>query len=204
MPYPEAFERQLETVQARMAGGIPDTLILTEHDPVYTIGARKGADQHLVWHEEKLREAGIAVVKTNRGGDITYHGPGQLVGYPILDLRGIRDLHRYLRELEEVLIAAVGSFGIAAHRRPGMTGIWADTRKLAAIGVAVKQWVTYHGFALNIAPDLRHFQGIVPCGITEGSVTSIEQELGVAPPLAEVARQVENAFWERFPLTPNK
>jgi len=181
--YAEAFARQLEMVTQRQTGKIGDTLILTEHDPVYTIGVRHGAAAHLLFDEKALAEEGITVEKTNRGGDITYHGPGQIVGYPIIDWSGQRDLHAYLRLLEDVLIDAVGRFGLTAGRREGKTGIWLENRKIAAIGVAVKRWVTYHGFALNVTPNLAHFGGIVPCGITDGSVTSLEAELGDATPL---------------------
>ncbi len=196
--YREAFDRQLERVRQRIAGEVPDALIYNEHEPVYTIGARKGAEAHLIWQAEQLEKQGIEVVRTNRGGDITYHGPGQIVGYPIIDLRRTRDLHAYLRDLEEVLICTVGDFGIAAGRRDGMTGIWAGSRKLAAIGVAVKQWVTYHGFALNLDPDLAHFGGIVPCGITNGAVSSMAAELDSTPSRAEVTARLTEHFWEHF------
>lgn len=200
VPYAEAVERQLELVQARKADARPDTLVLVEHPPVFTIGVRPGAERHLVWEEEALRRTGIEVHRTSRGGDITYHGPGQLVGYPIVSLAGRRDLHAYLRNLEEVLIRAVRHFGLEAVRREGLTGIWVGTRKIAAIGVAVKSWVTYHGFALNIAPDLSHFGGIVPCGIAsaEGTVTSMAVELGTAPVWPAVEAAVVRAFGEVF------
>ena len=198
-PYAEAFARQRELVARRIAGEVADTLVLTEHEPVFTIGVRSGAAQHLLFDPAQLAAAGIAVEETNRGGDITYHGPGQLVGYPIIDWSARRDLHAYLRLLEDVLIAVAGQFGLQADRRAGKTGIWLETRKLAAIGVAVKRWVTYHGFALNVAPDLAHFAGIVPCGITDGTVTSLAAELGPAAPLlGEVKRSVARALRERL------
>ena len=128
--------------------------------------------------EDKLADLGIETFQSNRGGDITYHGPGQLVGYPILSLQHRRDLHAYLRDLEEAVIRALRHFGLESTRREGKTGIWLETRKICAIGVAVKSWVTYHGFALNVDPDLSHFNGIVPCGITDGTVTSMKRELG--------------------------
>lgn len=197
--YREALERQKVRVTQRKAGTVPDTLIFTEHHPVYTVGVRPGAKNHLVWQAEQLQQAGIEVVETNRGGDITYHGPGQIVGYPIVDWQEVRDLHLYLRNLEDVLINAVGQFGIKASRREGKTGIWIEDRKLAAIGVAVKSWVTYHGFALNVDPDLSHFGGIVPCGITDGSVTSLKQELQIeCPDSAAVKSTLSLEFWKVF------
>ena len=196
--YKDAWDQQLELVEQRRADACPDTLILTEHNPVFTIGARPGADQHLVWTEQILAQQGIEVVKTNRGGDITYHGPGQIVGYPIMDLREKKDLHAYLRDLEEVLIRTVAHFGIEAGRREGKTGIWIEERKIAAIGVAVKTWVTYHGFALNVDPDLSHFSGIVPCGITDGTVTSLAQECETPPLMGQVKARLVKEFWSLF------
>lgn len=196
--YKQAWDRQLELVEKRRSGAAPDTLVLTEHEPVFTIGARPGADQHLVWTEQMLRQQGVDVIKTNRGGDITYHGPGQIVGYPIMDLNGKRDLHAYLRSMEEVLIRTVAQFGIKADRREGKTGIWVETRKIAAIGVAVKSWITYHGFALNVSPDLSHYDGIVPCGITDGTVTSLEKECPSTPLMGLVKARLIQEFWELF------
>lgn len=179
-PYAEAWARQEELVARRITGDVGDTLVFTEHDPVFTIGLRSGADAHLVWNAGQLAREGISVVKTNRGGDITYHGPGQVVGYPIISLATHKDLHAYLRFLEQVVINALGSLGLAADRRGGKTGIWLGKRKIAAIGVAVRRWVTYHGFALNVNTELRHFGGIIPCGIgaEDGAVTSMAAELG--------------------------
>lgn len=204
--YEAAWREQDALVAKRIAQEIPDTLVFTEHDPVYTVGLRSGADQNLVWDPAHLAREGIEVVKSNRGGDITYHGPGQIVGYPIVDLSPRKDLHEYLRFLEEIMIDTVGTFGLIATRREGKTGIWVGTRKVAAIGVAVRRWVAYHGFALNVNPDLSHFQGIVPCGIsaTEGTVTSLQAELGRSIELAEVRAALEHAFKTRLPafLTP--
>jgi len=196
--YTAAWRRQEELVACRLAGEIGDTLVFTEHEPVYTLGVRIGAARHLLWNEAELKRRGIAVVATNRGGDITYHGPGQIVGYPIVDLAPRRDLHAYLRFLEDVLIAAAGSLGLAAGRRAGQTGIWLGSRKLAAIGVAVKRWVTLHGFALNVNNDLAPFGGIVPCGITDGTVTSLRQELGRECDPAEVKAVLAAAFWDEW------
>jgi lipoyl(octanoyl) transferase len=201
--YAEAQRRQEGMVAQRIAGGIGDTLVFTEHEPVFTLGLRSGAETHLVWNAERLAQEGVAVARTNRGGDITYHGPGQIVGYPIVSLAARKDLHAYLRFLEQVLINSVGALGLAASRREGLTGIWLGRRKVAAIGVAVKRWVAYHGFALNVNANLAHFQGIVPCGISasDGTVTSLQAELGRALDLAEVktvlAREF-NTLWPQF------
>ncbi|MCF3652301.1 lipoyl(octanoyl) transferase LipB [Synoicihabitans lomoniglobus] len=190
--YGAATERQRGLVGERIAGKTPDTLVFTEHDPVYTVGLRQGAAANLLWDPAQLAAQGITVAETNRGGDITYHGPGQIVGYPIVDLSAVKDLHAYLRFLEEVMIRAVGALGLAATRRDGLTGIWVGSRKIAAIGVAVRRWVAYHGFALNVNPNLDHFAGIVPCGIAsaDGTVTSLARELPTAPPSMDEVRAV--------------
>jgi lipoyl(octanoyl) transferase len=193
--YAEAFARQETYVKERIDGVRSDTLIITEHHPVFTVGRRKGSSSHLIWDEQQLNEQGIEVEITNRGGDITYHGPGQIVGYPIIDLSQRKDLHRYLRDLEEVIIKTLAHFGLFASRREGMTGIWLEKRKIAAMGIAVKHWTTYHGFALNVTTDLNHFSGIVPCGITDGTVTSMEVELGYTPDADMVKRLLEVEFW---------
>jgi lipoyl(octanoyl) transferase len=198
-PYPSAWRWQEDFVARRLAGEIDDTLIFTEHEPVYTLGVRQGAARHLLWDAAELARRGIAVIETNRGGDITYHGPGQVVGYPIINLAARRDLHAYLRFLEQVLIDALGCLGLAAGRRPGQTGIWLGPRKIAAIGVAVRRWVTFHGFALNVNNDLAPFAGIVPCGITDGTVTSLRQELGREFDLAEVKNVIATEFWSLLP-----
>jgi lipoyl(octanoyl) transferase len=192
--YRAAWTMQEALVNDRLAGTCGDTLIFTEHDPVYTYGVRPGAEKHLLLDEPTATARGIAVVRTNRGGDITYHGPGQIVGYPIVDLSARKDLHAYLRLLEQVLINTVGMLGLAAARRPGKTGIWLDTRKIAAIGVASRRWVTFHGFALNVSCDLAAFGDIVPCGITDGTVTSMEAELGRPVDMAEVKRLLAAEF----------
>jgi lipoyl(octanoyl) transferase len=199
--YEAAWRLQDQLVAQRIAGEIGDTLVFTEHDPVYTVGLRSGADTHLVWNNDQLAREGIEVVKTNRGGDITYHGPGQIVGYPIVDLSPRKDLHAYLRFLEDVLIESLATLGLAATRRDGKTGIWIGTRKIAAIGVAVKRWVAYHGFALNVNAHLPHFQGIVPCGISaeEGTVTSMQAELGHALDLDKVKDVLGREFWALLP-----
>lgn len=192
---------QESVLRDRLGGLVGDVLIFTEHDPVYTMGVRPGAEKHLLTDAAALERKGITVVKTNRGGDITYHGPGQLVGYPVLDISAVKDLHLYLRMLEDVLINAIGTLGPASARRPGKTGIWLGTRKIAAIGVASRRWVTYHGFALNVNNPIEPFLDIVPCGITDGSVTTMARELGRELDLATVKRVIAAEFrraWERF------
>ena len=200
--YGAAFEQQKKRVERRRDGAVPDALIFTEHDPVYTMGMRKGADQHLIWQEDELARQGIALHQSNRGGDITYHGPGQIVGYPILSLQHRKDLHAYLRDLEEVVIRTLAHFGLQSAHRDGKTGIWLDSRKICAIGVAVRTWITYHGFALNVEPDLNHFSGIVPCGITDGTVTSMALELGKSVDPAEVKSRLAVEFQSIFGNTP--
>jgi lipoyl(octanoyl) transferase len=173
VPYHQALGWQRALAQARIEGRLEgDLLLLLEHPPVVTLG-RTAQGGHV------LRPEGVDVVEVERGGDVTFHGPGQLVGYPILDLRGYRqDLHWYLRTLEHALIAALAELGIPAERNAGYTGVWTGGRKIASIGVHVKQWVTWHGFALNVTTDLAHFDRIVPCGIPDVEMTSIERERG--------------------------
>jgi lipoate-protein ligase B len=183
-----AVQRRLAAEMALSA--MPDRLLLLEHNPVYTIG-RSGRPEHLLMSEQECAQQGIQVRRVDRGGDITYHGPGQLVGYPILDLkryydsRGLQrpDLHLYLREVEEVLIQTLAAFGVAGQRFAGYTGVWVDTaagkKKIAAIGVRVSaRGISSHGFALNVDPQLAHFAGIIPCGIEDYGVTSLAQLLG--------------------------
>jgi lipoyl(octanoyl) transferase len=182
--YGEARAMQESLAALRGTGDIPDTLMLVEHPPTITLG--RGADlSHLLLEPAALRARGIEVVETDRGGDVTYHGPGQLVGYPIMDLKApphSPDLHRYLRQLEELLIRALAEFEVPAGRFPGYTGVWTrdDNRpaKIAAIGVRVSRWITQHGFALNVCTDMRDFETIVPCGIRDHGVTSMSNRLG--------------------------
>ena len=181
MGYAEALERQRALVEHRKRGEIPDQLLLLEHPHVITMG-RNGKPDHVLAGEEHLRRAGAAFFPTDRGGDATYHGPGQLVGYPILDLREWnRDVVAYLRALEEALIGAVSEFGIPAGRVEGLTGVWVNGAKIAAIGVHISRWITSHGFALNRSTDLSWFQYIVPCGLAGRPVTSMQQVLGADP-----------------------
>jgi len=199
VPYGAGLELQEELVRARRGGTVPDTLLLLEHPHVITLGTDAHA-AHVLADESDRRLMGIELFETGRGGDVTYHGPGQLVGYPILDLKPDRkDLHRYLRDLEAVLIAAVASFGVEAGRRDGYTGVWTPLGKIAAIGVRVSSgWITSHGFALNVRTDLRYFGSIVPCGIRNEDVSSIERELGEGVDLSAVEQEVARAFGEHF------
>jgi lipoate-protein ligase B len=178
-------------------------VILVEHPPVYTLGrAARGSRANLIWEPEKRAQEGIAFVEVDRGGDVTYHGPGQLVGYPILDLNGYgRDLHQYLRNLEEALIRALHDFGIEAGRIPPHTGVWVGNEKIAAIGVKASKWVTQHGFALNVDPNLDHFQGIIPCGIHDKGVTSMARLLGRPIILEEIKPAVVHHLSEVLQLS---
>jgi lipoyl(octanoyl) transferase len=190
--YDEALALQQRLVEERRAGVIGDTLLLLEHPPVITLGAKnRGRSTNVIGTPAQLAHAGVAVVETGRGGDVTYHGPGQLIGYPILDLRPDRcDVRRYVRDLEGVLIRAVRPFGISAGRVDGLTGVWAGPagreEKLAAIGVRISRWITSHGFALNVSTNLGHFDLIVPCGIADRGVTSIERLTGRAVRMTDV------------------
>ena len=194
--YGDALSVQRRLVEARQRGEIPDQLLLLEHPHVITLG-RNGRMENLLAGEEALRRAGIDFYPTNRGGDITYHGLGQLVGYPILDLREWRrDVVAYVRAVEQALMDALARFRIHAGRCEGLTGVWVEGRKIAAIGVHISRWVTSHGFALNVNTDLSYFQYIVPCGLTR-PVTSMA-ELGVKATLEEVAGVVAEQFGRRF------
>ena len=178
-------------MEQRLVGEIEDTVLLLEHEPVITIG--RTPDKTSLLNAEA---SPFPVIETNRGGQATYHGPGQLVGYLILDLnaRG-RDLHIYLRQIEEVLIEVCGQFGVQAQRREGLTGVWAETRKLASIGVGVRKWITMHGFALNVTREsLQGFQPIVPCGIQDVRMTCLADEAGREVAVREVAGAVENVL----------
>lgn len=191
VPYPDALKLQEELVSARREGRIPDQLLLLQHPHVITLGS-SSREEHLLLSQEEREDRGIQLFRVGRGGDVTYHGPGQLVGYPILDLKPDRkDLHRYLRDLEEVLILSLKAFGISGRREEGMTGVWVPQGKLAAIGVRVSSgWITSHGFALNVDPGLDYFESIVPCGIQDKPVTSMARVLGRVPGMAQVRREV--------------
>jgi len=199
--YREAWDLQRAVWNARVEGSVPDVLILTEHRHVYTLG--KGADEsHLLATKEELRQKGVEVFEIDRGGDVTYHGPGQIVGYPIVDLNDhYRDVHRYLRDLEEVVIRTLLSLGVEGSRIEGLTGVWVDGCKIAAIGVKVSRWVTMHGFALNVNTDLSYFNGIVPCGIFHKGVTSLQQVLARDVDMEQVKAELSKRFAEVFGLT---
>ena len=181
----------------------PNYLLFVEHPPVFTLG-KSGKIEHLLLTEQQLTENKIAFYKSNRGGDITYHGPGQIVGYPILDLdHFFTDIHRYLRTLEEVIIATLSDYGLQATRSDGETGVWLDAdtpnaRKICAMGVRASRWVTMHGFALNVNTNLAHFDYIVPCGIQGKGVTSLEKEVGRVIPLNEVQEKILHHFLQFF------
>ena len=198
--YSDALELQKQFVEQRKTGEIPDQLLLLQHPPVITLGVRTRNDRsHVVATPETLEEAGVEIFESGRGGDVTYHGPGQLVGYPILDLRPDRcDVHRYVRDLEEVLIRAVAGFGIVSHRLPGLTGTWVGNEKLAAIGVRVARWVTSHGFALNVSTNLAQFGLIIPCGITDKGVTSMDILSRGSIGITDVEAAVAEAFCAVF------
>jgi lipoyl(octanoyl) transferase len=198
--YADGLELQKKLVEQRKAGEIGDQLLLLEHPPVITLGVKTRNDRsHVVATAEELEAEGVEVFETGRGGDVTYHGPGQLVGYPILDLKPDRcDVHRYVRDIEEVMIRTAAAFGVTAGRLPGLTGAWVDDEKIAAIGVRIARWVTSHGFAFNVNTTLDHFDLIVPCGIADHGVTSLQKVLGHPIPMAEVERATESAFREVF------
>jgi len=197
-PYAEGWELQRELVGLRRKNGIPDTLVLLEHAPVYTVGRAAKDASNLGAGEEYLRSLGAEVYWSDRGGDATFHGPGQLVGYPILRLEKL-DTHKYLRDLEELLILVLSEYGLEAGRHPGYTGVWVNGSKIAAIGVKFSSGrITSHGFALNVKTDLSWFERITPCGIGEYEVTSLQRELGVGVSLLEVEEKVVGRFGELF------
>ena len=205
MPYATALDLQRELARSRIAGTIAeDVLLLVEHPPVVTLG-RSAKEQHLLASPELLRARGVERFEVERGGDVTFHGPGQLVGYPIIDLkRHRRDLHWYLRQVEEALIVALADFGIVGERNVGHTGVWTQGRKIASIGVHARDWVTWHGFALNVTTDLSYFDLMVPCGIQSVTMTSISREMEDSSALAmkQVEASVVEAFGSVFELTP--
>ncbi len=202
-PYLDALRLQEERHEQVARGEAPDTLILLEHAPTITLG-RKAHREHLLRSPEQYRNLGIEVLEVNRGGDVTYHGPGQLVAYPILDLHRWKTSFRwYLRALEEVLIHQLSAYGLDAGRLDGYTGVWVSGAKVAAIGVAVRQWVTFHGIALNVAPDMAHFATIIPCGIADKPVTSLTQLMEVPPTMDRAAADFEEQFRRCFGQSPD-
>lgn len=203
--YGEALALQRRLARARMAGQVPDLFLLVEHPPVITFG-RAARPEHLLAAPEDLRRRGVGLFEVERGGDVTYHGPGQLVGYPILDLHGYGlDVHLHLRRIERALMAALAWAGIAAGVAAGRTGVWVEDRKIASIGVHVARWVTWHGFALNVTTDLASFDRIVPCGIPGVVMTSVEREAGNGKREGslwdETVAAVTRGFGEAFGVT---
>lgn len=199
VPYEEALERQARFVERRRAGEIPDQLLLVEHPHVITLGSGSKPEHVLADAAERSR-LGIDLFEVGRGGDVTYHGPGQLVGYPILDLKPDRkDLHAYLRDLEAVLIEILARLGIVGERSEGLTGVWVNGRKIASIGVRVSSgWITSHGFALNVDTDLAYFETIVPCGVRDRTLTSISNELDRPIGVVQILPVVRDSFAEIF------
>jgi lipoyl(octanoyl) transferase len=201
IPYAEGLALQADLVAERQAGRVPDTLLLLEHEPVFTLG-RNAKAENLLLSAEVLRARGFDVLETGRGGDVTYHGPGQVVGYPILDLGpDRRDVHRYVRDLEEVMIRTCADYGVGAGRVAGLTGAWVGDEKIGAIGVRIARWVTSHGFALNVSTDLAPFGLIVPCGIRERGVTSLERlagTVGIDGAMARLAHHFAQVFGRRL------
>lgn len=195
VPYGQALELQASLVDDRKAGRIPDTLLLLQHPHVITIGVKKDGRSHIVAAPERLASLGVDVFETGRGGDVTYHGPGQLVGYPIIDLNpDRRDVHVYVRDLEEVMIRVCADYGLAAARIKGLSGTWIGDEKIGAIGVRISRWVTSHGFAFNVNTDTGFFRLIVPCGITDRGVTSLAERLPAAPSMSDVEDRVVTHF----------
>jgi lipoyl(octanoyl) transferase len=197
--YADALARMEARLADRMAGRVPDALFLLEHEPVLTLG-RRAKRENILASTELLASRGIEVVDTGRGGDVTYHGPGQIVGYPVVDLKpDRRDVHRYVSDLEETMIRVCARFGVTAGRVAGLTGTWVDgARKIGAIGVRISKWVTSHGFALNVAPTIDAFDLIVPCGISDKAVTSLSRETDRELTVGDVYDHVEAEFLLRF------
>jgi len=203
MGYEECLELQREVARQRITGAIPqDVLLLVEHPPVVTLG-RSSKQKNLISSPDFLRSRGVELFEVERGGDVTFHGPGQLVGYPVIDLkRHKQDLHWYLRSVEEGLIRTLGEYGIPGERSTGYTGVWTKGRKIASIGVHARDWVTWHGFALNVTTDLTYFDLIVPCGIVGVEMTSIQTETGSSVGLDAVSSVAARHFGAVFDLPP--
>ncbi len=200
VPYGDGLEIQNTLAEDRRFGRIGDVLLLLQHPHVLTLGSRgDGGRSHILATPQRLADLGVTVYETGRGGDVTYHGPGQLVGYPILDLKPDRcDVHDYVRDVEEVIIRTVGDYGIQAGRIQGLTGVWVGHEKIAAIGIRISRWITSHGFAFNISTDLDYFRLIVPCGISDRGVTSLEKLLGRPVAFEEVEDRLARHFCDVF------
>ncbi len=196
--YKKAYELQKNLLKEKIDGSSSDYLILLQHNPVITIG-RNGNNRNILVSESLLKLNGIELFEIERGGDVTYHGPGQITGYPILDLHHFKkDVHWYIRSLEEVIIRVLSKYGITGKRVAKYTGVWVGDEKIAAIGVAIKHWITFHGFAFNVCPDLSHFKLINPCGITDRGITSLEKILGYKVELEEVEQIIISNFMDMF------
>lgn len=201
--YSDGVRLQHDLHQRCVSGLIPGALLLLEHDPVITIGVKQSSAANVLVSKETLRECGVELAETDRGGDVTYHGPGQLVGYPILRLRDVADdLHGYLRGLEQSIIDALAEFGLDGERN-GPAGVWVGGRKICSIGVAVRKWVTYHGFALNVDPIMDHFSLINPCGLDSRRITSMAELLGEPPDMQRVREACARCLAKTFKLTLN-
>jgi lipoyl(octanoyl) transferase len=200
VPYQDALVLQRSLVEERRAGRVPDLLLLLQHPAVLTLGVKgDGGRSNIIADARRLAELGIEISETGRGGDVTYHGPGQIVGYPILDLRPDRcDVYRYVRDLEEVMIRVCADYGIGAGRTPGLTGTWIGDAKVGAIGIRISRWITSHGFAFNVSTNLEHFDLIVPCGIADHGVTSLERAAGRTIPLGEAEDALARCFCDVF------
>lgn len=197
------MQRQL--VEDRRAGRVTDLLLLLQHPPVITLGVKgDGGRSNVIASEARLAELGIEIHETGRGGDVTYHGPGQIVGYPIMDLQPDRcDVHRYVRDLEEVMIRVCADYSVQAERIKGRTGAWIGAEKIGAIGVRISRWITSHGFAFNVRTELEHFKLIVPCGISDGGVTSLEKATGNEVPIVDVEDALVRHFSRVFDRDPH-
>jgi lipoyl(octanoyl) transferase len=200
VPYSDALALQRELVEERRADRVPDLLLLLQHPPVITFGVKgDGGRSNVRATTDRLTELGVQLSETGRGGDVTYHGPGQIVGYPILDLKPDRcDVHRYVRDLEDVMIRVCAEYGLNAGRIPGLTGVWIGAEKIGAIGVRISRWITSHGFAFNVSTNLEHFNLIVPCGIANRGVTSLHRAAGRQVPLADVEDRLVRHFCDVF------
>lgn len=202
MDYSVALTLQRSLLTARRSGLIDNVLLLLEHPHTYTIGRRLKANEHLLYSEETIEARGIQVYETDRGGDITYHGPGQLVGYTIFDIGAwYQDVFRFLRNLEVVIIRLLGDFGVEAHSVPGITGVWVRDRKIAALGIRVSWWISMHGFSVNVNPELSMYDGIVPCGISDREVTSLEQILSGPVLIEEVEKSLIRHLGDVFKMS---
>ena len=204
VPYAEGLELQRALVEERRADRVPDTLLLLQHPHVVTIGVKKEGRSHILATPERLSSLGVEVFETGRGGDVTYHGPGQLVGYPIIDLNpDRRDVHRYVRDLEEVMIRVCADYGVTAGRVKGFSGAWVGDTKIGAIGVRISRWITSHGFAFNVTTDVAFFDLIVPCGIADRGVTSLAAQIGREASMGEVEERFVEQFAAVFERAPD-